>query len=55
MVASASGSASTAMTLNTTAVSGIASVTDADDLSASATLGGSGNLTLVAQVLLQQH
>ena len=46
VVASASGSASTAMTLNTTAVSGVASVTDADGLSASATLGGAGNLTL---------
>jgi flagellin len=46
VVASASGSAATAMTLNTTAVSGVASVTGAAVLSAAATLGGAGDLTL---------
>ena len=46
VVASASGTAATAMTLNTTAVSGIASVTGAAVISAAATLGGAGNLTL---------
>ena len=46
VVASASGSASTAMTLNTTAVSGVASVTGAAVLSAAATLAGAGDLTL---------
>ncbi len=46
LVASASGSASTAMTLNNTAATGLASITAAADLSAAATLAGSGNLTL---------
>ncbi len=46
LVASASGSAATAMTLNNTAASGLASITAAADLSAAATLVGSGNLTL---------